>query len=174
MTQNHTQLSSNEFALLTRHSNSSFSGNKYVSSEVTTGVGAAGIVSYLLITPNTSTRISLLFNAKGTTGLLIRFFESPTITANGNALSARNQNRNSSNTASLQVLSDPTITANGTLLFTEEIGSTTQPGVSNHSNSSDRDEKEFILAQNTQYLLRLTALAASTDISAQFWWYEIE
>ncbi len=148
------------------------SGNKYLSSDVVTGIGAGATKRYLLIAPNTATRIHLLTVISSVPGSTVTIFEAPTITLNGSLLAKLNQERNSPKIATLSVFADPTVTVNGTQLVTEEIGSGTTAGRFSGSTSADRNELEFILKQNTAYLIAITALAASTDISTKFHWYE--
>lgn len=148
-------------------------GNKYISSDLVTGLGAASTQGYLVTAPNTSKRIHMLFGIESNLGVKIQWFEAPTVNANGAAMDAINQNRNSSNTASLLVFKGPTIGANGTQLDIEEIGSSTNTGKNSGFTSVDRNENEFVLKQGTSYFLLLTAISNSTDITTHFHWYEI-
>lgn len=147
-------------------------GDKFVSSDVVTGIGAGATKRYLLITPNTATRIHLLTVVSSAPGSVVTIFETPTITSNGSPLAKINQERNSPKLTTLSVFADPTITVNGTQLVTEEIGSGTAAGKFSGSTSGDRNELEFVLKQNTAYLITITALSPSTDVSTKFHWYE--
>ncbi|MDP2755400.1 MAG: hypothetical protein Q8P40_13565 [Nitrospirota bacterium] len=148
-------------------------GIKYISSDVVTGLGSGATKQYLIIAPDTATRIHLIYSVEATPGITITFYEAPTKTANGTALAINNRNRNSANTATAAVYKDPTITANGTLLRINEVGSGAAGGKAGGISASDRDEREWILKQNTAYLLNIVTLAASTDIATALQWYEV-
>lgn len=149
-------------------------GNKFVASDLIQGVGATTSTFYLLITPNTTTRIHMLFEVEATVGVITKIFEGATTTANGTSIPAFNQRRTSANLPTLQIFSGPTITINGTQIFVEEIGSPTAPTRAVGRTSGDRDEDEWILAQNTKYLLFIqTGSSVSTDITSIFGWYEL-
>jgi len=97
-------------------------------------------------------------------------YESPTTSANGTAIPARNNNRNSSNVAVLDIYDGPTVSANGTQLEYFLIAGTKQSG-----GSGGNVPVEWILKPATKYLIRVinnVAGAGSTDIGIHMFWYE--
>lgn len=148
-------------------------GKKYIYSDIVTGLGASATQLYLFTAPNTVTRIHMLPFVESSLGVQITLFEAPTITLNGTVQTPINHNRNSLNTATLTVYKTPTVTGNGTQLSTREIGSVAASGRSPGTSSEDRNENEFVLKQNTPYLLRIVTLAANTDVTTILHWYEI-
>ena len=94
------------------------------------------------------------------------FFESPTVTANGNAVASNNRNRNSSNTDYLTIYEGATVSATGTELEHVKFGSGRGIG-----GSISRSE-EWILKNNTTYLLQVTndtALANYHTLRLQYY-----
>lgn len=85
------------------------------------------------------------------------FYESPTITDNGTALTVRNRNRNSSNTDFLSVYYGATISVVGDMLEHGMLGSGKSAGCG--VNRTD----EWILKNNTAYLLRVTNKTTSDN-----------
>lgn len=100
----------------------------------------------------------------------LEFFEAPTVTANGTAVTATNLNRNSTTTQHMTTFQSPTISANGTLL----------KGISIYESGTNRKDSggglisdKFLLKQNTDYLVKITnASGASIDFTASFKFYE--
>ena len=78
------------------------------------------------------------------------FYEAPTTTANGTAMTFYNRNRNSAFTTGLTIHHTPTVTADGTLLDGDHWGSGRNAG------GAQRGELEWVLKNNTKYLLRIT------------------
>ena len=100
----------------------------------------------------------------------IDFYEAPTVSANGTPVSAYNNNRNSIVGSQLLVFSAPTILTVGTLLEPILIPGTKQSG----SLGSDASN-EWILKQDTLYLIRITNNTASGGTSRaaiNMFWYE--
>lgn len=94
------------------------------------------------------------------------FYESPTITANGTALSVLNRNRNSSNVDLLAIYQGATVSATGTELEHTRFGS--GRGVGGGVNRTD----EWVLKNNTSYLVRVTNLVTTSNYhSIRFQYY---
>jgi hypothetical protein len=127
---------------------------------------------WLVVTPNTSTRVHFNFNTIASKQGLIEFFENPTITDNGTAITPCNSDRNSSNTAELLCYKDPTISSDGTRLGVNVTGSDSASVVGGSGGSSKRDD-EFILKQNTGYIVKFTTKVNDARVSNCFKWYEI-
>lgn len=121
---------------------------------------------YLLITPNTTTRCHFIFSVETDGKATVLLNESAITSANGTGLTAYNNDRNSANVATLSIYEDPTVTGAGTTILPFLVGSSQKAGGNN------RGEEEFILKQNTKYLLRITA-AANLDAVVKLNWYEV-
>lgn len=100
----------------------------------------------------------------------VYLYESPTTTANGTQISARNNNRNSVNTSVVDVYSGPTVSANGTELEYFLLVGTKQSG-----GSGVDLPVEWILKPATKYLIRIVnnTVGAGTDsVGVHIFWYE--
>lgn len=101
----------------------------------------------------------------------IELFEGTTTSAAGTGITMFNRNRNSANTADTVVTYGPTITLDGTLIHDlyspaggKDVGSDTN-GLA----------EEWMLATNTQYLLRMTNKTGGImDYSLELMFYEIK
>ena len=97
-----------------------------------------------------------------------KFYESPTTTEDGTPITILNKNRNyDASAATATVFSGPTVSDPGTLLDPFIISSTKNAG------GSERNENEWNLKPNTDYLFVIYSGAASNDIIAKADWYEI-
>lgn len=149
-----------------------YDGLHYVASYFESGISVGAVRYFLIINPNTTILTDFMYAVSATGGIRLRFFESPTTTANGTALSLINQNRNILNTPQITIFRDPTVTADGTLLFDEQVGSATGPTKSAGGTSVERSEQEFVLKNNTKYLLRVDIQVNNSTLSTSFRWYE--
>ncbi len=122
----------------------------------------------LIITPNTLKWAHMVYGYESTDSAIQAFFyEAPTWSATGTVDGVRNRNRNFLDNNTTLVYNDPTITATGTLLTQKWIGS------GKNSGGDTRETAEFILKQNTAYLLRFTEVnVANTHINWELDWYE--
>jgi hypothetical protein len=90
-------------------------------------------------------------------------FEATTVSANGAAITPQNRNRLSGNSASGQYFSAPTVTADGTPLFDGFIsGGSGGNAIGGNAASFE----EWILAQSTSYLVRVTNVTAQPIVAA--------
>jgi hypothetical protein len=96
-----------------------------------------------------------------------KFYESPTITADGTPLVPLNKNRNSTNTPLSTVYASPTVTANGTLLDSFLLSTTKNAG------GKDSNENEWNLKPNTDYLFAIYSGANNNDFITKADWYEL-
>jgi len=105
---------------------------------------------------------------------VISLYETPTTTADGTTATTFNYNRNSANTSSLLMYENPTVTAVGTLLESVLIPSGGGGGGSSKPGGFGIDlPTEWILKQNTNYLVAITNNSGSTiDAYVHFFWYE--
>lgn len=139
-------------------------GRAFVYCEQNT-LGNEGTRDILLVTPNTTRWSHLTFGFRSSGEANFVFYEGTTTSDDGTAVTPMNRNRNSDHTAGMLVYHTPTVSAVGTQLCTRHFGAGRTPG-------EERGISEWVLRQNTKYLIRVTSEAASNDISSAFDWYE--
>lgn len=121
--------------------------------------------------PDTAVRIHMVMHCRtSANGITVTVYEAPT-TSGGTAVPIYNRDRNSSNTATAAFVHTPTVTSTGTTIINVfHIAA----GVAG-SGAESREESEFILKQNTKYLIRITAdSGAAANFSGRMDWYEEE
>ena len=130
-------------------------------------VGNGANCDVLLVTPNTTKWAHLTYSVDVEVEAMLYIYEAPTATP-GSALVAYNRDRNSATTATVTVSSTPTsITPGTTIIRQYHFGSGRTFG------GGDRAVFEFILKQNTKYLLRVNNMTANANyISLKLDWYE--
>lgn len=137
-------------------------------------VDIAGPKYIRITTPNTATRIHFVYEVDvGASGGLIELYENPTLLAAGTQGTPRNSNRNSASTATATVFYDSTTQPpnnDGTLLEVHFVGVS---GGAAKSGGSVEARHEWILKQNTTYLVKFTATADNTAYTGHFHWYEV-
>lgn len=141
----------------------------YTVSDYDNNVLIASPKYWLIRTPNTAVRFHTKINLETDTGSLLEFFENPTLTDDGAALTAYNNDRNSPNTSSLEFYSDPTVTNDGTRLVSARVGA----GREKKLGGVARPQAEFILKQNEEYLVKLTVDANGADVTINIEGYEV-
>ena len=133
------------------------------------------IKRYLIIAPNTLTRIHLLSTVIADNDIQYEFFEGTTVSANGTMLSLINNDRNTNTIPSppipqLHIFSGPTVTVDGTIIMSRRNPTGIFP---NFLIRNINPDDEFILKQNTLYELKVTALIKQTNVSVGFNWLEV-
>lgn len=136
-------------------------------------------------TTSGNTELDFRISTTGTTGkvhfqaliqtnkdALIKFAESITSTAaGGTALTAYNHDRNSTNAADLVVTHTPTASTTGS-----SCAVLTDAQVNNYKHyllgGENGERNEWVLKDDTQYLLRVTAEGSTCDIYVNMEWYE--
>ena len=108
---------------------------------------------YLVITPATTRWAHLILQMATNQGGIMHLFEDATTSANGTPITAFNNNRNSGTAATVLVFHTPTVTTTGTEIATFYM--TLDSGAARVGVQS-RNDDEFILKQNSRYLLRFT------------------
>lgn len=127
-----------------------------------TGVGTSEVPVMLLKNPSGSGKVLsinqiLLINRHTVSSLVIfRCYSSPTITANGTAISIPTLDIGSGNTTVAEAYQSPTISANGTLMMT-----TTASGRANANPNAMQFAGTLTLQPNTSILV--TAIADGTN-----------
>lgn len=101
----------------------------------------------------------------------VEFLQGSTIDTDGSAVIPINQNDNSENKSACVVITGPTVTSDG-IKKRERImfSSTTVPA---KSTSTIGDVIPRVLKPDTQYVLRMTALEAATDLGAYIRYVEL-
>lgn len=118
--------------------------------------------------PSDTIEVHLIFSITSNTGVIVQFFEGTTVTDNGTTIDIINHNRRSSLTSLCDVFEGPTVSGTGTIIFIFRTGTATSAG----NLSLRRDEDEYILHPDNNYLLRITPLADNTDITVVLDWYD--
>ena len=127
-------------------------------------------ISMLFTTPNTDTRIHWTLSALATGVATVVVYEDPTINANGTAVTRWNRDRNSATTSELLVYHTPTIGANGTSMASQWMGGS---GFKTTIGDDFHGQSKFILEQNEQYLVILTAGADAIKCKIGACWWEV-
>lgn len=143
-------------------------GNHYNYSDYVLGAASGAIVEFTITTPDTTKWVHFTFEVYASTGATIELYEGASgITLGaGTEITPRNNNRNSTNTSGVTLYKDPdTITSDGT----RDAGFLA--GGARTSGAVVRGQ-EYLLKQNTTYLVRITSLAVSNNISWTADWYE--
>ena len=141
-------------------------GDSYISSDVT-DLGGTANKTFLLVTPNTTKWVHLLYVVEHELEITVSFYEGATITSNGTTISSYNRNRNSIKTAKLAVHHTPGVANDGTLIRSQQLGNGKMAG------GASRGINEFILKPNSNYLLRVTNETNNNNVtSSEFHWYE--
>lgn len=133
-----------------------------------TTLGDGGTLDFSIETPNSVEWIHMLFEIDGTKATTIDVYEGGTATG-GTAVTAYNNNRNSSGTSSATILANPTWNG-GTKIIGVKFGTSGSPLAS--GGGSARRENELILKQNTTYLWRIVSGASDNDIGYRGEWFE--
>jgi len=132
-----------------------------------TDLGNMAIRDILVVTPDTTRWAHLVWEIEHELETSINFYRDTTYTDNGTPIISFNRNGNSTNVATTLVYHTPTITDVGTLV------GTIQQGAGKKAGGSDRQSNEFILKQNTAYLVRISNLTVNNNlIFMKLNWYE--
>lgn len=108
-------------------------------------------------------RFEVIQSANG----LVQLYEAPTISVQGTQRTPIALERNGTYTSKLIIKEDPTNTALGTVIW-QGINTASKNGVSELVGS----QNEFILKNNTTYLLRTTSLGNGNIVLIRMVWYE--
>ena len=117
-----------------------------------------------ILTPNTTKWAHLQYSISNTMEAEFEWYEEPTVTGAGTPIPSYNRNRNSLTAATTLFYHTPTTTANGTLLATR------REGVGKTAGGSARGVSEWILKQNTSYMIVLTSRGGAGTTNYVNWW----
>ncbi len=147
------------------------SGNHYTCSDFTT-LNDTDTLDYLITTADSTQWAHMLFFFGGVLDTDIEIFETTTHTAS-TALNCINNNRNSANTALVAVNLSNEDGADGDLIFKTGFGTDAGFGANRiTAGGTTRGDSEFILKQDTKYLLRIMSHSDSNKVSLILEWYE--
>ncbi len=119
-------------------------------------IGSGSTYKFLITTPNTTKWIHMFALAITEIEAEIRLYEDPTTPAAGSDLTAYNKNRNSAAVTGLTAIKrGVTTVADGTLIQTVHLGSGRTDG------GQARSENEWILKQNTSYIIAIQNVSGS-------------
>lgn len=122
-------------------------------------------IAFVITTPASGPQVHLTFEVYSSLGATVDLYEGSTSVVGGTAVTPRNNNRNSSNVSGSAIVKDPTSLTDGTFAAGYIAGSSRNAGAT-------KREDEYVLAENTSYLIRITSLANSNNISWCADWYE--
>jgi len=123
-------------------------------------------IEFVMTTPNTTKWIHLSLETYSSQGCEIELYEGASGITDGTSITPRNNNRNSANTSGVTLVKDPSaITSDGTRAAGFLAGAGRNAGFINR-------DREYVLKQNTIYLVRITSVANSNDIAWCAEWYE--
>ncbi len=129
-------------------------------------------VGVILVTPNTTKWAHMVVNISGALQTEVSIFETTT-RGTGAVLADYNNNRNVSDTSSVIIYAIANGGANGTLIFQDHFGIDAGIGINNTSGGgASRGAREWILKQNTSYMITAASLTADNVISMVLSWYE--
>lgn len=146
-------------------------GRLYTISDIDVDVDVATPKEYLFIPLAEETHIA--FQVFATGGITLELFEGTTVSDNGSALTAQNNNRvHRAKSPQMQSFQDPTVTAPGTLLLTEKAGISALTPIGT-TVAQPRQEEEVVFDDGLLYLLRFTPDADGTLVSFISSFYEV-
>ncbi len=143
--------------------------------DIDTDTDISGPKYWRVTAPDTAVRMHFVFEIAATLPVLMELYENPTVNAAGTGLTAYNNDRNSATAATLVVAKDATSSGDGTLIFNTYIGSETIGSGGNAAGQSGGIERvrEFILKQNEDYFIKVTAFIDNTNMTLNVSWYEV-
>lgn len=132
----------------------------------------AETIEIRVATPNTTKWAHMVFEIQGALAGTAQIWEDTTKThAAGNAITPVNRNRNSAATSGLTVCHTPAGAEAGAAMFTHYFGASSQSGLVSEGGGAG-GRHEFILKQNTAYLIRATSRADGNALTIILDWYE--
>jgi hypothetical protein len=94
-------------------------------------------------------------------------YEAPTVSNNGNAITAFNKNRMSSNTAQTQLFLGPTVSSTGTAIMDRLVEGGTGSGIFSTATGGESSIfEEYVLNRDRLYLMRLRNISGATRIAS--------
>jgi hypothetical protein len=145
-------------------------GNFYSFCNYDTDLDNAGVMEFILTTPNTTKWSHFTYNFSASLQILFELFEDTTHTTNV-LQESYNHNRNSLNTAGMTIHTSNNDGVDGNRIDCGSFGSPSV-GIVGGSGGGSRAERERVLKQNTKYLIRLTSGSNDNNVNLKLSWYE--
>jgi len=130
-------------------------------------------IEVYVLTPNTTKWAHMLIAVECSLAGTAQLWEGTTKTyVSGNQIVPFDRNRNSAKTSGLTICHTPDGSETGTASMTQYVGATASGGRVAVGGATGSEREEFILKQNTAYLIRGTSRADGNAISIALSWYE--
>jgi hypothetical protein len=109
--------------------------------------------------------------ASRTTSADVSFYEAPTFSVAGTAVPSYDKNRSSANSPLATITHTPTVSVAGTKLAGGQInGGEKSTAIGGSAGAKNTEGSEWILAANTDYLLRIVGVSGDGAVNLE--WYE--
>lgn len=142
------------------------SGSHYNYCDYALGLANNATIEFFITVADTAKWPHVVFEFSASEGATIDLYIGTSGVSGGTTITPRNNNGNSANTAGMTIVKDPaTITSDGTKVAGFLAGGGRTAGFASR-------DKENVLQQAQTYLIRMTSLAVSNDISWCGEWYE--
>jgi len=128
-----------------------------------------GTATFAITTPNTTTWLHFRPAVEVELEATIMIYENPTSITGGTAVTPKNANRNSTNTSGATCVSDCTYDTTGAVVLGNQV-----LGSGKNSGGDGQSQFEWVLKQNTTYLMVVTnnATGAANETNIRCMWYE--
>jgi len=143
-------------------------GDHYKAGFQDTSMATNETITLLFVTPASVEWAHWILTAQATGAVVIELYEGATATG-GTPVTRFNRNRNSLNDSTTLVYHTPSVTADGTKIVERWVGN---EGFKESVGGEMRGDSEFILKQDTKYLIRLTAVNNGIKGAIGGDWYE--
>ena len=135
-------------------------------------LNSAGTIEVRVATPNNTKWAHMLIVIEGALAGTAELWEGTTKThSTTNAITPFNRNRNSTKTSALTICHTPGGAEGAAAGLTKYFGAASVSGKDSEGGGAN-SRSEFILKQNTAYLLRATSRADNNAMSIELDWYE--
>ena len=135
----------------------------------------ADTIEILIVTPNTTKWVHMIFDVEAALNTVIGVYEN-TVGAGHTASSTLvdyNNNRNSTDTSMVILGISNDDAADGTNIFPTGFGIASGTGVNKIAGGGEsRGAQEWVLKQNSKYLLRVHSLTDNSSVAIKLVWYE--
>lgn len=156
---------SHEMCFIAHEHHEIHEGSRFAATEYVSNLAHAGTRYYKIVTG--ANVVHFLPKISVDNALIFQILEGSTVTVDGSALTFRNRNRGSANTALTTAFAGSTVTVDGTAIYNSLLGAAKAVGDS-------RSEDEWNLLPNTTYVLKLDNSPGTgvTDVSVNLDIYE--
>ena len=136
-------------------------------------VGDADTLGLLIVTPNTTKWAHMVFSVQGALDTRFEIFETNTATP-GSTRPVYNNDRNSKKVNTTLIKNTATVGgADGTKIFQSHFGIDSGLGANKVTGGGqDHAGQEWILKQNTQYMIAIISATDANVVSLKLSWYE--